>query len=129
MDNTKVIYDVDFQGRITADGALTEFWEADALNAALKLWIASSAGDIVRFPDRGDYLSQFLLKPMSEIDVSLLTKAIQDGIEQDFEPNLRIEALTVTPDYENRTWKFYMEVYAPSLKLRTIVDEQIKAVS
>ena len=129
MNNTKVIYDVDFQGRITADGALTEFWEKDALNASLKLWIASSAGDIVRNPDRGDYLSQFLMKPMSEVDVGLLVKAVQDGISQDFEPNLEIVALQVSPDYERRTWKFYMEVYAPLLKIRTIVDEQIKAVS
>ena len=129
MENTKIIYDVDYQGKITADGAITEYWEEDALNVALKLWLASSAGDIIRNPTRGDYLSQYLLKPMSEVDVSLMQMSLRDGLAQDFDIDLEIVELKIEPDFVNRTWKFYMEVYAPILKLRTVVDEQIKAVT
>jgi hypothetical protein len=129
ISENKVLYDVDYLGIINVDGTIKELWGEEALNASIKLWIASNVGEIVRDPNRGGYISRHLARPMREADIDNIKMAIRDGIHQDFAPHLQIEDLRVEADYENRRWKMYLEVYSPDLNISATIDESIKAVT
>ena len=124
-----ILYDHDLKGGINDNGEINQIWEKDALNNAIKLWIASFKGEMIRRPNRGGYITRWLLKPMQSTDIDQIKMALRDGLEQDFVPYLEILDLSIIPDYENRQWKFYMEVYAPDLKIKTIISERIKSLS
>ena len=121
------IFDHDYKGSIDANGAITQLWGEAALNQSIKLWIASFTGDIVRDSRRGGYITYWLMKPMNTDSIDRVKMAIKDGIYQDFEPTLVIDLLQVEADFENRQWHIYIEVYSPTLKVRAVVDEKIKA--
>lgn len=121
------IFDHHYQGLIDANGAIVQLWGEAALNQSIKLWLASFQGEIVRDPRRGGYISYWFMKPMATDNIDKIKMALKDGIYQDFEPALVIDLLQVEADFENRQWHIYIEVYSPSLKVRAIVDEKIKA--
>jgi hypothetical protein len=123
----KYVYDVDYRGRMNDNGGLRYLWGEDALNQAIKLWIASFQGEIVRQPGRGGYITYWILQPMNDDNAERVQMSIQDGFYQDFTPYLEIQTLKVAPNYEQRYWHIYMEVYSNTLKLSTTVDEKIKA--
>jgi hypothetical protein len=127
MDNTKVIFDHDMEGNIDPDGSIRQYWEKDALTQSLKMWIASYKGECLRSPNRGGYISRWLLKPMNDSTIDLIKMAIRDGIAQDFDPPLEILELTVEPNYTNRYWRIYLKVDCKYLKLQVEVDERIRA--
>ena len=129
VGSEKVLFDLDYEGNITQEGAIRELWGEEALNQSIKLWIASNLCDIIREPNRGGYITRYLCKPMREVDVEDIKMGIRDGIYQDFEPHLVINDLRIEPDYANRRWKFYMEVYSQNLKTKTTVEEYIKALT
>lgn len=122
-----LIFDYDYLGSTTTNGELKHIWEKEALTQSIKLWIASFKGDSIRNPRRGGYVTQWLMKPMGEVDEDVVEMSIRDGLFQDFKPYLEVLNLSVTPNRENRQWEIYMEVYSPTLKLKTQVSERIKA--
>lgn len=122
-----LIFDHDLEGTILPNGTIKQLWEKDALTNSLKMWITSRRGDVVREPERGGYLYSWLTKPLREEEIDNIEMAIRNGIEQDFQPFLRIIALQVTPNYEGRYWEIYLETYSPYLALRSTVNEKIKA--
>lgn len=121
------IFDYHYLGKTTKNGELEHLWEEAALNQSIKLWIASFKGDAIRSPARGGYVNQWLMKHISEDDKDQVAMTIRDGLFQDFEPHLEVEVLEVTPNLEGRYWEIYMEVYSPTLKVKTSVSERIKA--
>lgn len=129
MSDSKQIYvfDTDYSGYVKPNGQINEYWGESALNQSIKLWLASYKGDVVRDPRRGGYLTGMLAKPMNIVWADSIKMAIRDGIEQDFEPQLEVRLIQVEPNYEKKYWRIYLEVYAPSLKISTTVDEKIKS--
>ena len=128
MADTQIyIYDHDYTGRIKPNGEINQVWGKEALTQSIKMWIASYEGDVVRSPMRGGYITQWLMKPMQQVDEDDIIMSIRDGFEQDFTPYLQIRRVEVNPNYEQRYWEIYMEVYSADLKVATVVDEKIKA--
>jgi len=121
-----IIYDLNLTGGADPYGHIKDAWGADALNNAIKMWIASYRGEAIRNPNSGGYITQWLMKPMNEANIPSITMSIKDGIEQDFSPSLTINAVTVTPNYVQRYWKIYLDVYSSDLKIRTQVSANIK---
>jgi len=121
-----IIYDLSLTGGADPYGHIKDVWGADALNNAIKMWIASYRGEAIRNPNSGGYITQWLMKPMNEANIPSITMSIKDGIEQDFSPSLTINAVTVTPNYVQRYWKIYLDVYSSDLKIRTQVSANIK---
>lgn len=126
INENQLIFDYDLLGRIDANGGIHQVWEGDALSNSIKMWIASYRGEIIREPNRGGYLLQWLTKPMNPAFEDHVSMAIRNGFEQDFKPYLQIQYLTVTANMEKRRWDIYMEVFAPSLNLKTTVDAKIQ---
>jgi len=125
--NVPVIYDLDLSGGVDSQGQIKQLWGEDALNNAIKMWIASFKGEILRAPGRAGYITQWLVRPMTESNIDDIEMAIRDGINQDFFPVLSILNITITPNYAGRYWEIYIEVYSEILKIRTVVSEKIKA--
>ena len=123
----KYVYDHDYLGLVDGLGKINQVWGETALNQSIKLWFASLSGDIIRNPKKGGVLTPILSKPMTQVNADTIKMAIKDGIYQDFKPLLTINKLEVKPNYEERYWYIYVEVYSQDLKLSTTVEEKIKA--
>ena len=121
------IFDYHYLGYTNTRGELQHLWEEDALNQSIKLWIASFKGDVIRNPGRGGYINKLFMQPMKITDKDRVIMVIKNGLFQDFEPHLEIIALDVIPNLQNNYWELYMEVYSPSLRVKTSVSERIKA--
>jgi hypothetical protein len=126
---TPLVFDYDISGRVGVAGDILQVWEKEALVNSLKMWIMSRKGDIIREPNRGGYLIQWLTRPMSEENAENVEMAIRDGIDQDFDPYLKILFLKVTPNYINRYWDIYMEVESPQLNVQTALSARIKGTT
>lgn len=125
-NNTPTVYDTALDGSVDDQGEIKQVWGQSALVNSLKMWIASYNGDVIGDPSRGGYVTRLLMKPMRTVKVDEILHAVRDGLEQDFEPKLRIRSLSLVPDLENRAWRFYLEVYSADLNEIAVVDEQIK---
>jgi hypothetical protein len=123
----KYIYDVDYRARTEVNGGLKYFWNDKALNQSVKLWLASFKGEIIREPERGGYITYWLMHPMNKENIDNIETSIYDGFYQDFRPYLEIRKLKVEPNFAERYWYIYMEVFSTFLNLETTVEERIKA--
>ena len=126
---TPLVFDYDISGRVGLGGDILQVWEKDALVNSLKMWIVSRRGDIIREPERGGYLIDWLTKTMNEENAENVEMAIRDGIDQDFNPYLKILHLKVTAENSKRYWKIYLEVYSPDLNLQIQLSEKIKVTT
>lgn len=121
-----LLYDFDYQGGLTNQGAIKEVWNEEALNNSIKMWLASYTNEVVRRPGVGGRLTSLINTPMNQADVDAISAGIELGITTDFRPFVRLKNLKVTPDYENRTWSIYMEIYSPDKGIYTTVSEKIR---
>jgi len=122
------VYDLDYRGGIDAQGFIRETWGDRALVNSLKLWISSFKGDLINNLNTGGRVVQHLLKPMRQVDIQNFKQSIRDGIAMDYGPTLKIKKLEITPNYEERVFEIYMEVYSKELKYVTGLYEKIKGV-
>ena len=128
MKKTKpLIFDYSYLGLKNERGEIKQLWEEEALTQSIKLWIASFRTDAMRNPQRGGYVTRWLMTPMNQVDEEEIVMSIRDGIYQDFSPYLEVRDLRATPNFERRYWEIYMEVYSPTLKVKAQVSEKIKA--
>ena len=122
-----VVYDHLFSGGADEKGEIQQLWGKPALDNAIRMWLASLSGEILRAPTRSGYLRRWLLKPMSEVNIETLEMTIRDGFDQDFVPFMQVLDLNITPDLEKRKWIFYLRVFSTDLKILTEISEEIKA--
>lgn len=121
-----LIYDHYYLGGIDNQGNIEQVWGTDAIKNAIKMWVASYRGENVRYPNRGGYVTQWLFKPMNQTRADDIMTSIRDGIDQDFKPFLSIQALQVTPVYEQRYWQIYLEVFSSDLNVQVTISEKVR---
>lgn len=110
-------------GTVDENGVLKELSTQEAIENAFRMWVVSKKGEVIRSPNRGGFLFPWLIKPMSEVNVGRFKISILNGLEQDFYPFLKVESLTIEPDYEARQWNIHLIGYAPEYK--TKVDSTV----
>lgn len=96
------LQDIDFYGKINADGSLTEYYDKDAVRNALTLWLNSKRGEFLYNPSYGGLLDRALFKNLTTSTLQQILLSLFDGIEKWFSPQLEIEDIRMEPDYENR---------------------------
>ncbi len=126
IPSSSLVYDSAVQGGIDSNGMLNQLWGPDALNNSIVMWLLSFKNEILRSPGRGGYFSQWLFKPMIANNIPKMMKSIQDGIDQDFLPQLTLLAMNITPQYTKRYWEVFMQVFCQSLQMGTTVNANIK---
>jgi len=99
---------------------------AEAVENALKLWLVSFKGDIVRRPDAGGYITQWLFKPMTEDTRFDIKTAIRIGLEREFVPNIKIDSIKVTPDYNQEIWNIEIYGWVPAIQEEIHVIENLR---
>lgn len=115
------IYDAseDNKGIIILEGA-------EAVKNALKLWLVSFKGDMIRRPDFGGYVTQWLFKSMDEDTRFDIRTAIRVGLEREFSPNVVIDSVKVTPDYVRESWEIEIAGWIPALQEEIHVIENLR---
>lgn len=112
-----------------AFGSLKYLSSTNALRNSIMMWLSSFKGDYIGQPSRGGILTSLLNKPMRTEMIPVIAQAIKDGISFDYQgPELQILNIDVQADLEKREWIIYLEVYAPSLKMQTVVNERVRGV-
>lgn len=129
MAESKTYTDFTSNAEIEPDGSLRLVSGSEALMNSLRMWIASFQGEIIRRPAKGGYIIQWLMKPMSEETRVRIAEAIEEGLFEDFEPKIRIQKLSVTPNYEGQYWEIELRGYAPLLKEAFSLSEKLRRLS
>lgn len=125
-ENYPIFYDFDYRGGVDSTGAMRQVWNEGALNNAIKMWLASYSGEILRRPSAGGYIASAIAKPMGQIEADELEEDIRAGLSSDFRPLLKIRELSVVADNTNRIWNIYLDVYSPDTGIYTKVSERIR---
>ena len=124
--NAPKIFDILYSGG--PEGALTETWNKDAFINSLKIWLASFSGEVMHNPTRGGYLTQFLMKPMNEINLEHMRDTIRVGLLNDFTPKVEVSYVQIIPHFKERYWEINVSVYSPDLKQQIDLSEQLRSM-
>jgi hypothetical protein len=111
-----------------SQGVLRVLTEKEAIENALRLWLISFPNELIRKPNKGGYVTKWLLKPMTRETQTKIGQAISEGLYEDFQPVLKLKKLEIVPDYENQHWSIYIEAYAPLIKSDINIEEQIRTL-
>jgi phage baseplate assembly protein W len=116
-------------GEIESNGHLRLLTGQEAVENALRLWIASFRGEIIRRPELGGYIIQWLMKPLSDDVAIRIREAIEDGLYEDFQPRVMIRRLDIVPNYERDYWKIELEGYCPAIKDNINLSEKLRRIA
>lgn len=122
-------WDVDPSGELDAGGRLQDLRSREAVEQALKLWIVSIRGEILRRPTKGGYITQWLYKPMSEDTAGRIQDSIRSGLQDDFPLSIKLRNLRVTPQYERSTYRVELLVWIPIISDTASVDVDVRSLS
>jgi hypothetical protein len=126
QDNRGIPYDIYFLGGIDSQGRINELFGKDALRNAIRMWLISYKGEIIKKPYAGGYMVQWLYKPMTSVAPEDIEHSLRDGFDQDFRPTAFISNVSVIADYTKNQWLVTFDVYVPALKISIYIEEQIK---
>lgn len=130
MAQTQVIYkDYSIDADLTSTGALKVLEGRDAITNALKLWISSFRGEVMRDPSKGGYVTRWLMKPISETTAIAIKRAILDGFNDEFYPVLIPSVIEVIPNYEREYWEIHIEAYSPEFRENINMIENIRKLT
>lgn len=130
MAQNQVIYkDYSIDADLTSTGALKVLEGRDAITNALKLWISSFRGEVMRDPSKGGYITRWLMKPISESTAIAIKRAILDGLNDEFYPVLIPSVVEVIPNYEREYWEIHIEAYSPEFRESINMIENIRKLT
>jgi hypothetical protein len=130
MAQNQVIYkDYSIDADLTSTGALKVLEGRDAIANALKLWISSFRGEVMRDPSKGGYVTRWLMKPISETTAVAIKRAILDGLNDEFYPVLIPSVVEVIPNYEREYWEIHIEAYSPEFRETINMIENIRKLT
>jgi len=119
-------YDCSLFGGIDINGNINQLWGADALTNAVRMWLGSFEGEILRNPYLGGFLARLITKPMTQIQSDTIKTEIMRGLVNDFIPKLENITLNVTPNYEQRYWLIELKAWSPSVKVSVEVSDRVR---
>ena len=126
MTNQTIYKDYSIDAELTGTGVLKILEGNEAIVNALKLWISSFKGEIIRDPSRGGYVTRWLMKPMTEDTALAIKRAVLDGFTDEFSPTLIPSVVDVTPNYDKEYYEIYIEAYSPAFRESINVIENIR---
>jgi len=126
MAGTTTFIDFDPFGQITPQGEMVVHFGHEAIEASMRLFLASFKGEFIRNPDKGGYLIRLLNKPMDERIAQEIREQLTYSIAQDFSPTINISKLTVVPLYEEDRWQIDIQGYCPLVKEEISLSEKFK---
>ncbi len=109
--------DFDLLAQIDTLGGILLWSGADALYNALSEWLTSSMNQYIRQPNLGGILTSIIDKTMSDDRANTIRTRLYQGLQTEFNPEITVVNLTVTPQYEDDTYLIEILGYAASLKL------------
>ena len=123
---TTTFVDFDPFGRIDNQGQITTLYGHEAIEASMRLFLASFKGEFVRNPDKGGYLVRLLTKPMNEEIAKEIKATLEEAIALDFTPLVVVKEIEVVPDYIKDAWQISVKGYCPLVKEEINFSEQFK---
>ena len=112
------LVDYCYTGGFNNEGVMKLVYDEDAVENALKMWLVSVQGDIVRYGGYGGYIYKALHKPMNEDTVEEVTRFIEIGLDENFTPFLQIESVLVEPDYGKKLYLIDIEGFIPAYNFK-----------
>lgn len=109
-------------------GVLTVLSDRAAVENALRQWIGSFRGEILRNPRKGGYVIQWLMKPINDYSAQMIRESISEGLNEDFTPYINITKLEVTGYPEDGYWEINLEGYCPVIESSIGIVENIKTL-
>lgn len=94
-----------FNGTI---GFNSTYTTADQIKSNLINYLLTSKGERLFQPTFGANLRNFIFEQISELTISELEEALSSKLENNFN-NLRVNNLTITPDYDNNQINIYFK--------------------
>lgn len=125
-DNIKVYKDYSMDAEVDTEGVLVVLSGKEAVENALRQWITSFRGEYIRNPQKGGYVTYWLLKPLNDDTQRAIREAILEGIYEDFTPQIVVKNLTVVPNYTNLSWEISLEAYSPTVKESINIYEELR---
>lgn len=121
MGNTGFYHDIDIYGKQSAPGVATEYFDADAVNNALILFLSSSRGDFLRNPGAGGVINWSVFKNLNETNINKLAFIIKNAINTYFTPAIELKSINLNPDYEHR----FLEISITYEDKTTLIVNQV----
>ena len=121
--------DYPMDAELTVNGVLRTLEGTEAITNALRQWISSFKGEVIRQPNRGGYISRWLMKPITEETALAIKRAILDGLTDEFTPVLIPQVIEVIPHYEQQYWEIHVEAYSPEFRESVNVIENIRKLA
>jgi len=106
--NTSTIIDLDLQGRENNNGTAREFYDDDALDNALTLWLTSKKGDYVLDPSQGGVLDALQFKNLAEGGLELLKFSIENSINNNFDTLISLKGIELVLQRDIRVIEIYI---------------------
>jgi len=125
-NNIKVYKDYSMDADVDSEGILKVLSGKEAVENALRQWITSFRGEYIRNPQKGGYVTYWLLKPLNDDTQRAIKEAILEGIYEDFTPQIVVKNLTVVPNYTNLSWEISLEAYSPTVKESINIYEELR---
>lgn len=109
-------FDYDFQGTIENSGALKEYVGSEAVANAVRAWMASFKGEVLRRPNLGGPIINLLMKPMSEEVASNIAEELVIQLRTEFVPRIVVNSSKVTPNYQDDYYEITIRGFCPSVR-------------
>jgi len=126
MNEKRIAYDLSLFGEIDANGQIEEFYDKKAVENSIIVWLTSYQTDCLRNPNRGGYITRLLYRPMSESTINELKEVIIDGLNQDYELEVKLVDLIIEPDYYSKIWNIFLKVFIPEIRDNAEVSVLLK---
>ncbi len=121
----KSYFDYSFQGNLEYSGSIEEHHGAEAITNAVRAWLVSFQGEVLRKPTLGGVLIPLLTKPMSDDIASLIEGNIETSLRTNFNPRVITQEIKVTPNYEGDYYSIYIRGFCPAVRASILLDEDI----
>lgn len=119
------IFDYASSGTLTANGVIYTVTGNKALAESIKLWLITPKGDLIRNPNRGCNVYEWLNTPLTDDYASQIRAQLYEGLMTDFTPPVSVISLVVEPDLTNRAWRIYGQFYSKTYNLSASLDISI----
>ena len=117
--------DLDYKLTKNASGTIQKVLDVDSVKQSIKIILATTPGERIMEPNFGSRLRDLLFEQMDEITTKLIEIEIEETIEK-WEDRVRINNITVTPDYDRNYYDVYIDFTVIRVNKRGTFEGKIK---